>query len=215
MEYGIGIRTNNLKEMKETLNDIGDMMECLSDREFVLDHLCIGLQKVSNDSLIKRPTQFSGIESYLYIHVGDNGEWFKTARVGKSVMEELNIELDEAWSRAEQNTFSDIRVESIFSMMGMDDLEMDELYVPMLVVTNTRGFRGASSILDNNTIRKVARRFDSRKLVMFPSSIHECILVPYEESMTMDELNFMVKSINNSEVEPEDVLSDRAYIVQI
>lgn len=215
MRYGIGVKTNRDNTMMEAFQGIGDVMECLMDREFVLDHLYIGLQKVSKDSIVKRPTQFCGIESYLYVYVSDNGECHKTARIGKRVLDEMSINLDEAWNRAEQNTFSEIKIGSIFNMIGMDEFDSEELYVPMLVVTNTRGFRGASSVLDVNTIRTVANRFGSRKLVMLPSSIHECILIPYEENMTLDELNFMVRSVNESEVESEDVLSDRAYILQI
>jgi len=215
MRYGIGVKTNRDNTMMEAFQGIGNVMECLMDREFVLDHLYIGLQKESNDFIVKRPTQFSDIESYLYVHVSDNGECYKTAKIGKMVLDEININLDEAWERAEKNTFSEIKVGSIFSMAGMPDLDLEELYVPMLVVTNERGFRGASAVLDINTIRTVANRFGSRKLVMLPSSIHECILVPYVENMDMDELNCMVQLVNEEDVEPEDVLSDRAYVLEI
>lgn len=215
MEYGIGIRTNMDITMKDAFQDIGEVMGCLMERKFVLDHLYIGLQKNSRDMIVKKPTHFDGIECYLYVYYKTVGMFEKTAKIGIAMLKELEIGWDEAWSRAEKNTFSEIRVESIFSMIGMEDFEPDDLYVPMLIVTNKKGYRGASSILDENTIRKIATRFETKKLVMLPSSIHECIVIPYDEAVSMEKLNDMVRSVNSSDVEPEDILSDKAYILEI
>ena len=46
---------------------------------------------------------------------------------------------------------------------------------------------------------------------MLPSSIHECILIPEEEGMYQEALTEIVTEINESQVDPREVLSDQAY----
>ena len=46
---------------------------------------------------------------------------------------------------------------------------------------------------------------------VLPSSIHECILIPEEEGMYQEALTEIVTEINESQVDPKEVLSDQAY----
>lgn len=48
-------------------------------------------------------------------------------------------------------------------------------------------------------------------LIILPSSVHEVLLVPYEEDLCMEELKEMVRHINRTEVAKEEVLSDNVY----
>ena len=49
---------------------------------------------------------------------------------------------------------------------------------------------------------------------LLPSSIHECILVPSDVSMTKEELEAMVHHVNEIEVTREEYLSDSVYFYQ-
>ena len=51
-----------------------------------------------------------------------------------------------------------------------------------------------------------------KDLVILPSSIHEVLLIPYEEALSFEELSSMVSHINRSEVPVEDRLSDQVYL---
>ena len=44
------------------------------------------------------------------------------------------------------------------------------------------------------------------------SSIHELIIYKYDEDMDIEDFNYMVKEVNK-ELDPEDVLSDRVYVL--
>ncbi len=80
----------------------------------------------------------------------------------------------------------------------------------MLVVSNQSGFYGASVILDKDTMMKITDLFEEDVYIL-PSSIHECIVVPLSMGPAED-LQKMVKEINQDAVEPKDRLSDDVYV---
>lgn len=74
---------------------------------------------------------------------------------------------------------------------------------------------GAAAILNRKALEKFGKERGIEKLVVLPSSVHEMILLPYEEEMDMWEMSEMVKQVNFSEVEPTERLTDRAYLVTL
>lgn len=85
---------------------------------------------------------------------------------------------------------------------------------PMYIVTNQSGIYGASRLLDGDAVRGLAGRFGT-DLAMLPSSIHEAIFIPLLEGADIQELSAIVQMVNSSDVVPEEVLSDHAYIYRL
>ena len=82
----------------------------------------------------------------------------------------------------------------------------------MKVLTNTEKFYGAAAIIyGKDKIRGLAEK-EGNDIVIIPSSVHECILFPYDESMPFELLNAMVNEVNTSEVKEEEILSDHVYM---
>lgn len=82
----------------------------------------------------------------------------------------------------------------------------------MKVLTNTEKFYGAAAIIyGQDKIRGLAEK-EGNDIVIIPSSVHECILFPYDESMPFELLNAMVNEVNTSEVKEEEILSDHVYM---
>lgn len=79
-------------------------------------------------------------------------------------------------------------------------------FSPMYVLTNKQGFFGASSIL-SSFITRLANNLKT-DIYILPSSVHEIILVPDAGSVNTEELVMMVRTINETEVSPNDFLSD-------
>ena len=52
-------------------------------------------------------------------------------------------------------------------------------------------------------------------LYILPSSVHELILVPAYEYIDVYQLYEMVKEVNDTQVAPEERLTDRAYILKV
>lgn len=80
---------------------------------------------------------------------------------------------------------------------------------PLYVVSNKTQHLGASAIFYSNIgdyIKSIGRRF-----YVFPSSVHEMLLYPYDSSADVDNLYRMVKEINSTLVDAVDKLTDSVY----
>lgn len=82
--------------------------------------------------------------------------------------------------------------------------------IPMYLLSNQNRCLGAICMLYPDTLRKAAARLQSN-LFILPSSIHECILIPESQALPKEELEEMVKNINATQLEPQEVLSNRVY----
>lgn len=90
------------------------------------------------------------------------------------------------------------------------DLTEDQDAMPMYVMTNRWKRNGAVCILFWDMVMELAEKLESDLLVI-PSSIHEVILIPEGQGVEGEELNRLIRSVNESELNPKDVLSDHAY----
>ncbi len=81
---------------------------------------------------------------------------------------------------------------------------------PMFVLTNSVGLHGAAAMLYPCALKGAADSFQ-KDLVILPSSIHEVLLIPYEDSLDFRELSDMVININREHVPLEDRLSNHVY----
>jgi hypothetical protein len=80
----------------------------------------------------------------------------------------------------------------------------------MYILTNQKGINGASCLLYENVIRQFAGQMNT-DLYILPSSIHEIILIPGEQSMKKEVFARMVEDVNRTQVAAEEVLSDHVY----
>ena len=194
------------------------------EKDFILPRLRIGIQKESDEELEKRECELEGLEAYLYVNGGKedgHGKEF-CIKAKTSYLQNAGIDPAEAWTTAEKHTFAETRIrkmsEVIADICGItydESVEMD-LGNPFYVVGNTSGVKGASAILDRNALAEFGREHRIEKILVLPSSIHEMLIVPYDEClMELDEYSEMVRSINEAEVAPEERLTDRAYIMKL
>lgn len=80
----------------------------------------------------------------------------------------------------------------------------------MYVLSNTATFFGASVLLYPGVLRDVYQRLQE-KFYILPSSVHEVILLPYAPEYELSQLQEMVREINQTELQPYEILSDRVY----
>ncbi len=81
----------------------------------------------------------------------------------------------------------------------------------MYVLTNTKGLCGAGAILYNDVLREFAKEHN-RDIIILPSSVHEVILLPDVGEYDKKSLQEMVKDVNETQVDAQEVLSDKVYI---
>lgn len=82
--------------------------------------------------------------------------------------------------------------------------------VPMYVLSNKSRVQGATCILYPNILKDFAAAIRNDFYIL-PSSIHEIILLPAEGEEDVEALKNMVREVNESQVEREEVLSDSVY----
>ena len=80
----------------------------------------------------------------------------------------------------------------------------------MFVLSNETKYYGAACILYKDLIKDFA---DSQKadIYILPSSVHETILLPDRGAEDPEKLAEMVYDVNNTQLSPEEVLSDNIY----
>ncbi len=107
-----------------------------------------------------------------------------------------------------------------YSLQGMDalirELSGDEdqgLYTGeeiMYVLSNQEKCFGAAALLYPHLLSHISKIF-RKNFYVLPSSVHECILVPDQGQYSRIELTRMVREVNQTQVEADEILSDQVY----
>ena len=92
----------------------------------------------------------------------------------------------------------------------LDGIETADCY-GIQVLTNDIGINGAIYMAYEDILKEYADSIDS-DLYILPSSIHEVLLLPYDEEIKKGDLASMVKDINEYVVDDMDFLSDEVYL---
>lgn len=137
-----------------------------------------------------------------------------SAQLRNEEMSRLNMTVEELYPIAKENT------KRLFPpvLTRLDEL-LEEKYDEnigclgdnnLYILTNNQGINGASYIIYEDIINNFATEHDTDFFIL-PSSIHEILLLPVEDSMDKEELVEMVKEVNNYVVSELDYLSDNVY----
>ena len=181
--------------------------DILMNRDYVLSHLFIGLQREGCENIVKKLIrELKGIEKYLYIRIDHE----MTAKLTPWLLQNADISEKEAWKIAENNTFEVTEIRSMGEMFG--NSEMDS---PFFVMTTKEKNRGASAILNKKQLKEFCISQDVNAIFMLPSSIHEVLIIPYSPLFNLDDLTEMVKEVNATQVKAYEQLADRAYKLTI
>ena len=122
---------------------------------------------------------------------------------------------EELYKEAERNTrellpfsFQDMR-SVLAELTGIGETKKDTGDF-MYVLSNRIFSFGAAVILYPGCLEEIGGRLGEDYYVL-PSSVHEVIVIPKSEACGKTLLGMMVSEINNTQLMPEEILSDRAY----
>ncbi len=152
-----------------------------------------------------------------YILIDSTNDGFASALVTRQLPKLWNVSLDTLLSDATKNMeetfpYEIVPILTLLSSMMKDlpgDGEVPD--IPMYVLMPKHRNFGAALMASSSVMEEVGRLFSSDFYVL-PSSVHELIVVPFCKEHKIGELNEMVKSVNESTVSKEEVLSDHAYL---
>ena len=88
----------------------------------------------------------------------------------------------------------------------VEKIKDDTLYC----LTNHLARNGASVLLYPGLLKECAAKC-GKDLVIFPSSLHEILLMSLSDEGRLEELTEIVREINQAELKPEEILSDHVY----
>ena len=158
-----------------------------------------------------------------YIGTDDRGTDMYVANITYKLMQEIGLTEEELYSLAYENsttkqpsvikkikdTFPKILWDMASEMLG-DDSAVSEADDLMYVLTNPKKKLGAVCMFYEGVFEELAERLQD-DLFILPSSTHEVIIVPCE-GLEAEKLQEIVKEVNRTSVEADEVLGESVYI---
>lgn len=91
----------------------------------------------------------------------------------------------------------------------LPDARVEEL--EMYILTTTGNMDGANLMCHPELMEEIATFLDGDYIVI-PSSIHECIIVPCEKGMDLEDFREIMADVNEKSLSPEEVLNDHPFL---
>ena len=205
-------------------------VSCVTDFSKVQSRICYKLINAEKNEVLLTDVPHILLEDLaviFYILVSSDVEGTGTVTIRNNMLELWNVNADTLYELALANTQRLFRgtVQSMANVMmdilskQMDEESAMEFFdmmvgeddvIPMYVCTNTMKLNGAGVILYNGLLQEFADRVGSDVFIL-PSSIHETLLIPANADMDAEYLRDMVRTVNRTEVAPDEILSDSVY----
>ena len=142
-----------------------------------------------------------------------------SAVVTEDLLDVWGVTIEEVQERAIENLASVKPVfTNIFDILtgrneerSIEALTPEDDMFPMYVLTNKNKTFGASLIFNESLMERITDKLGD--VIIIPSSVNEVIIIPKAEAIErgLEDLSEMVQSINESDVEPEERLSNSIY----
>lgn len=198
-----------------------DLAEQLNHFPFVRDRIAYRLVNAEENAILLSdiphiPYLDLAVVFYLVISEQEGGQM--TALIYHDHLNTWSITENELIALAEKNTnrLMPYRITPIeLAIQGLlpnevSDNPTSHSPVNLYVLSNEKGINGASCMIYPDVLKNFAEQIGDDLLIL-PSSIHEVLLTPCKQALPLDDLNEMVTCINQSDVPPEDRLSDHIY----
>ena len=204
---------NNAKHMKRV--SIQDVYDWNKMKNYVVPKIC---NFERNQERIKEKVYvrvldfavtFSIRTTELMEQLGDG-----RIAVNESMLEIWGITVEELYNQAMQNlNDSKYQINSLGEMLGVEDL--NSAAPTLYLITTFKGNAGAAVLLSSVILQKACEKLESKKIYILPSSVSEVLVLDAEDpDVVVNELQKMVREINEAIVSPEEYLSDNVYVFE-
>ena len=202
-------------------------VESILDYEQAKDHItvCVRNAEMNSELLKTVPHDIMGDLAVMYrVEVSNGIDGEGSVLINNQIMGQYGIDQDtlreQAWKNTKElhpysfKSMGDVMRE-MFSGNGMDmpdDVfqQVDSNPGGMYVLSNDIKVNGAAYLCDTETLGKISDMIHD-DLVILPSSIHECIVLPAKMCENMQMLKEMVETVNATEVAQDEILSPNVY----
>lgn len=175
-------------------------------------YCCLANYDMSKEMLQSAPHErFLDLAVYVRLQAWDSEDNIGSIIINNEVAEFMGMSPAEVLSTAKgnmKNLFPHTLMPIGQVLSGMDVNHEDDL---MYVLTNDMKTNGAYYMTDSTLLSQVADVLDSN-LVILPSSTHEVLIIPDpDNNLDYDNLQEMVRDINETTVLPKERLSNNVY----
>lgn len=176
---------------------------------YILKNVTVRVRKKIDSDILKRDSEFEGLETCLCVKCDDiEASYMLRERMVKEL--ELNEEV--LWA----NAWKDVRENIVVEKLTKFVYETTGTILPDLgtyIVSNKNFVNGAIGGLDEEFIKEFFKKKGFDGVVVLPSSIHEMLLIPFNEDdyLDMNYFSQMVREVNCQEVSLTERLTDKAY----
>ncbi len=169
------------------------------------------------------------LSAVFYVLLEMNSERTAAMTVKNSHMLQWKADVDMLWNAAVENAKKILPAELFTMSHALGELmrglsensgESENLLVGkggkrdgMYVLSNQFRCYGAACVAYPHILNMIGQIL-KKDYYILPSSVHEVVIVPGSTEFDIDELDEMVKEINDTQVDEEDILSDHAYFVE-
>ena len=208
---------DNISFVKEKEQDVKSF---ISDYEKVKDNTYLRL--IPGDSPILKSTPHRMIEDMalvVNVHLDSfSDEHGKSCVVvTKPLMEMYGVDETQLFADAEKNSLANEPIvfkpllDMVKDLISKDEIpNPEDVGIVTYIATNTSGFQGAAVAGYPDFCEKAAEAIGG-SFYMLPSSVHEFILIKDDGTPKAKDLNRMIKNVNETVLEPRDVLSAQCY----
>ena len=208
---------DNISVVKEKEQDVKSF---ITDYEKVKDNTYLRL--IPGDSPVLKNTPHKMIEDMalvVNVHLDsfsdENGR--SCVVVSTPLMEMYGIDEAQLFADAEKNSLANEPivfkplVDMIKDLISNDEVpNPEDVGIVTYIATNKSGFQGAAVAGYPDFAEKAAEAIGG-SFYMLPSSVHEFILIKDDGTPKARDLNKMIKNVNETVLEPRDVLSAQCY----
>ena len=207
----------NIDVVKTKESEVKDFV---SDYEKVKDHTYLRLIPGNSPVLTETPHRMiEDMALVVNIHLenfsDENGK--SCVVVTKPLMDMYGIDEAQLFADAERNSLAEEPLvftplcDMIRSLIESNEVPSpEEAGIVTYIATNKSGFHGASVLAYPDFAEKAAETIGG-SFYMLPSSVHEFILIKDDGKPNAKDLNKMVKNVNETVLEPRDLLSNQCY----
>lgn len=200
-------------------------VEQVWDTERLQEYACVRSKVVyklihaeENTELLEQIPYIPYLDLAIVFYILLDANRFGTASIllTNELMELWGVEKEELYKTAHQNTKRLLAPEFrtmqsvVKELMGEQEQDEEKTEDFMYVLTNRFRSFGAACILYDGFLETVGNQLEENFYVL-PSSVHEVIIVPESKSPNRVDLEEMIEEINHTQVEEEEILSNRAY----
>ena len=193
-------------------------LENMIDFEKVKDRVIYKLVR-KDEKIVKEVPYVKYLDMLIVFYIKLNEKEY--ALVSNELAKQFKADTDDLMLAAMENTprILGASVRGIFDVINYYLMKagspflfegLDNIDVPLMVLTNNINTYGASTMLYTDLMKGIANRLNT-DLYIIPCTIHELILAPVDESQDVNSMIELISNVNDTELAKEDILSYSLY----